>query len=1762
MSFIIKVLLEFLLVPLQVFIMNTTPQGEQVSKSKKALTAFAIVGVLLVSALVINSVQSKTNLGAQAGFFSRLIDTIFGDRLGSMKRSPKDTSTFATDGFENGNAFFQTADGELIFNLDNIEGIQGLAIQPDASGVAYLPEEEDPTGLNSYIITFDADPIAVKTKEILESQGKEILPGEAHRETLKKDIQNIRPQLDSHKATIASEQNALLNKLSSRYGSASSLGTGEVKVYKQGGEEVRVRQLRTTLNAVTVSNVTPEEIEVLTKGVPHIKRIEKARPVQVNLLQTPDIINSIDLEEYFGANGAPITGEGTTIGIVDTGVDYTHQDFGSCSFLLEGGCKVAGGYDFINDDNDPMDDHGHGTHVAGTAAGNGYWTEANGDTNPLLGIAPDATIYAYKVLSSAGSGSNIVVVQGIEACADPDGDGFTDDHVTVCSLSLGSPGGDPLDPDALAADAAVDAGVIMTIAAGNDGPGAETIGSPGTSRKAITVGASCKPEDIGEDPNCFEEVASFSSRGPVIFTDEDGQEQVLNKPDIVSPGVNICAAQWGDWIDSKSCLGDGEHIAINGTSMATPTVAGLMALLAQAHPDKTVAELKETLMTTATDLGLPLEVQGQGLVDGVTALEGLGIPNSILSIEGLPFFVDDISASQTSSYAQQLTLENISEGVLNLTASRITNHAGVTMQFPQSFSINPGQTFDFDVVMNIDHMHAISGQNAKETIALTNGEETVNIVISRRTPRYLIPETDILNFGLFHESEETFTETLTVNVENRLNDVAQTYEVVVDPYDIQAQYQDNITVTTSVDQITLAPGGSGSVDITITANSTDANPLKNQFYRTDLKFVSATETIPVELEMFRGFGFDLYYGEEEPDYFIISGDKWQLTFYPNPQLENLLLRSTKAGPFNIYGLYNDDDGDFDRLTLISEFDVVLSADSGVPTYNLSKSKAEHRIENHYHGNTCSTRFIPETGFAGKTLSFIGGGQWAFEYSTFPDDMRFSMICGDLMPEENRILFSQIYLTEGLNQDFSLNDATADISNRFIYGFNNKEAGDNFFLGINLCNFRYFKHPGEVDSYYNMCSFWWNEGVSKLELSEGEAAVIEVRSLHTDTPETSSVPDYPGFRIYMAHSEQGPKDGMYLYTSANMFATSEKLYSWAPYSSGVLSTSESSTNAYEKSKINVVNDMFITIGTGPLVDTTMVKAYKDIFGFLGAELSSRTSMYRFADGATETKTLGNPDPGKAWYEFSRDGELVATSLVNIDNQPYFDIAGEYIPDEEGEMDSEDPNYGGPVVGEYSVAVDRISRFDGESQNGTFSSEFTFEIAEQAIDSAPPVIENIQLVANDLLQNHFDPASDAVLNLYVSPGYGIQNHNLDADENDAYEIDFIENDQITEVVLSAGDNPDILTVLPTPQMINGVYVADLSSLEATGTHKYFRLFLEDTAGNTTTYNFIVEVGTALIPDVVGDPALLETCERNAPTITPIGYVESQANGHTQTESFQIMVTNNDSAICDNTAIFLDAFETTPDFAIKKASFITSPDSVFGGVNLNLDPGQSQTKNLFYKNFGGAVDMNVPITIQVSSSETLVHSVDVEAYVTYGTPPVVEEDENLPDHCAADFNKDGQVSTADQLIFNTAYGTVNATYDLNGSGGPVNAQDLITFLSFYNQSGCPIETPPDDTEEDIYTNVKDDPEILISYEIDTENNNGSVVYQYEVIITNNGAQDKTNLVAYNIIPDPQLPYAEFIAATVPNLQVNLQTGALHLPIIEAGQTISVFITVTMPQ
>ncbi len=289
------------------------------------------------------------------------------------------------------------------------------------------------------------------------------------------------------------------------------------------------------------------------------------------------------------------TGSGQRIAVIDSGI-APHPDLKD---------KVVGWVDFSREKKQSLfDGYGHGTHVAGVAAGNG--AQSDGE---IKGTAPDAELVGLRITTVAEA---IKALQWVV-------DNKDDLNIGVVNMSLGEVArrGYKFDPWSQAVKKAVDAGLVVVVAAGNEGPNPGSISTPGIYPDAITVGAY---DSKGTSDPSDDTVWAKSSQGPTI----DG----LHKPDVLAPGVAIFGPLApGSHLDNQAFPRRGDdYFAVSGTSQATPMVSGLAAILLQANPDLNSNDLKTILREASLpapphpETGRPA-ADGAGLVDAEKALD-------------------------------------------------------------------------------------------------------------------------------------------------------------------------------------------------------------------------------------------------------------------------------------------------------------------------------------------------------------------------------------------------------------------------------------------------------------------------------------------------------------------------------------------------------------------------------------------------------------------------------------------------------------------------------------------------------------------------------------------------------------------------------------------------------------------------------------------------------------------------------------------------------------------------------------------------------------------------------------------------------------------------------------------------------------------------------------------------------------------------------------------------------------------------------------
>jgi subtilisin family serine protease len=554
------------------------------------------------------------------------------------------------------------------------------------------------------------------------------------------------------------------------------------------------------------------------------------------------------------ATGTGYTGRGVKIAVIDSGIDYYHADFGGSGsaddYAADDGltartgvfpnAKVAGGFDLVGDsynasgfggaifphpDADPLDcGEGHGTHVAGTAAG--YGVTSNGktyrgpyDAKALAtqhfligpGAAPEAQLYAVKVFGCGEASTTDAVIDGI--------DWAVKTHVDVINMSLGSPFGSADSPDVAAVENAVRAGIVVVASAGNEGPVAYTTGAPAVASGAISVaavdahqsfpgatigvgdgiqaidannadlpvtgrldvlpgsqgeiGLGCDPGDysdvqagdivvtrrgvcprvdratLGEAAGAAAVVMVNDADTPGLppFEDEipdvtipfigaqhgassvliahDGETltivpagQVTNpafraaadfssggprggdglmKPDVAAPGVAVRSAAVGS--GSKG-------ITFSGTSMSSPFVAGVAALVRQAHPGWSPLQVKAAIQNTASATAIRAydpRVDGAGLVQPARAVTSVALATAGTDVASLSFGQPELSGAFSGSGT--IRIQNTGDATLTYgLASRFTGpRFGARMTIsPATVTVNPGQTASVRVTLSLD----------------------------------------------------------------------------------------------------------------------------------------------------------------------------------------------------------------------------------------------------------------------------------------------------------------------------------------------------------------------------------------------------------------------------------------------------------------------------------------------------------------------------------------------------------------------------------------------------------------------------------------------------------------------------------------------------------------------------------------------------------------------------------------------------------------------------------------------------------------------------------------------------------------------------------------------------------------------------------------------------------------------------------------------------------------------------------------------------
>jgi subtilisin family serine protease len=400
------------------------------------------------------------------------------------------------------------------------------------------------------------------------------------------------------------------------------LGTSSVIVTLQPGAELPAEFRRFArggrLNLINGQVLDlPNSVIRQLEARPEIFQVHYNRPIGRQNYRTNVTIGTPSVRSYYG-----YTGRGIGIAVIDSGIASWHDDLTSRGSTVYpyGNQRVAKFVDFVNGHAQPYDDNGHGTHVSGIIAGNGW------DTYGLrAGVAPDANLVSLKVLDANGVGTigNIIAALGWIA------ENHQAYNVRVVNMSVGAKVLESYwtDPLTLAAKAVVDKGIVVVTAAGNLGRNAQGelqyggIAAPANAPWVLTVGASNTEGTLWRSDDTM---AGFSSAGPTFI-------DFSAKPDLVAPGTGIVSlsspgsafyfGKQANLVSGFVSLGYMPYLTLSGTSMAAPAVAGTVALMLQANPTLTPNLVKAILQYTAQQYpGYDALRQGAGFLNAFGAV--------------------------------------------------------------------------------------------------------------------------------------------------------------------------------------------------------------------------------------------------------------------------------------------------------------------------------------------------------------------------------------------------------------------------------------------------------------------------------------------------------------------------------------------------------------------------------------------------------------------------------------------------------------------------------------------------------------------------------------------------------------------------------------------------------------------------------------------------------------------------------------------------------------------------------------------------------------------------------------------------------------------------------------------------------------------------------------------------------------------------------------------------------------------------------------
>jgi len=1323
---------------------------------------------------------------------------------------------------------------------------------------------------------------------------------------------------------------------------------------KKVNGKIRAMEFTDAINGFAITGVPVKEtIELLSGVSSDIVSVTPDPILHTELVQSVPMIHANDVWQYLGPNGFPNDGTGIKVGVIDTGIDYTHPDLGGCIGV---GCKVLGGYDFQNGDTIPMDDHGHGTHVAATVAGNGSFVPNGSSTlTPILGVAPGANLYAYKVCNSGGACGGSAIISGIQKCV-ADGN-------QVCTISLGASTGNPDDSLSVAVDNAVAAGAVLTIAAGNAGPASGTIGSPGTARNAITVAAVDKSGNM----------ASFSSRGPVTWTNASGVTQTIIKPDIAAPGVGICAAQWDSAWNSSTC-GSGGHVSISGTSMATPHIAGVAALLLQAHPTLTPADVKNLIKSGATDNPTVAETsEGAGIVNVLESLILSGEPTNIVSLTNLPLIFSDPITTRLANFQKTIRVKNNTTGTLNFTTS-YTQPTGITnVTFsPSTLSLTPGQESDLTITLQVDHSIVSSPGVLSGTVKLASSGGDVTLGTKVTLTSRINSSKSTIDFGDDNVANPSWTSTQTVNLTSTLTDMPNgPYTVsVVCCTKAGSSTPENISVTKSLETFTLQPGT--PVNLSLTASIPNNSAFANGTYNGTLTLTSALETKRIPVTFFKGYFVNANFTGVIPNSIEVNDSSMSACVYPTSATFPIRFTSG-TGPYNLIAHYNVgscggyDYGLSNLAVNLGTFVIKPNVTAG-STVSFDKSEANKNIYfSPTRPNGGNGIFKIAIGVMDKTF---GRSVYSYDWGNFQGYPGFygSYISvnqlgpaleinasGNDIDATGSIISTYLYnLNRPLSSSLTLSNTANSFTQKNIIGFTNGYASSSIVVTPKWCLGTSCQGNGSGYAGYSRIPLTASTKLYNYTVNDG-------------IPTSNISGGFPSFKLGLGvDAGPGTLQMTSLYTTPQLFVTPTNTYMWRV----------NTGNVKEAMTIETVPGNNILLGAGPVFDVMKWSTYSDNYSYMTSSQGLYSPFYELGSGSRPWKSQNDEvhtyiSQYVPTYTLKVNGSLIDSGTISA-SFPTFSASGMNYPIPK--LPS-----GRIYTGAYDYTLTLNPKINGIQTTST--TKYTFNVINGEIDQNPPYLINLHLLSGGIWQHIIDNTKVNTLSFTLTPNPGNSTDSI------FYGGPPMPDNLVGVNLSSSSDNGTTWTPVTLTQSGN---TFTSSAIPVSGGASLYTLKINasDLAGNTYTYQFQLPTGTALTSSGGGG---------GGGDVTPpvISNVASSSVGAT---SAVISWTTNEQA--DGQVVYgttpgsyTSSWPTVPDSTLSTShnislSGLTSGATYYYRVKSKDAAGNQSTSNEFtFTTTSGAGDLTAPtVSITSPASSTLPNNGNVNVTVNANDPSTI--------------------------------------------------------------------------------------------------------------------------------------------------------------------------------